>query len=263
MQRAKATKSSWFLIAITAAATGCASPGLGPPPRVERQLALASAGLTGCDPDKIQIAKLKSEGHFGAWTSSCHGKVFQCSALPSDFGVPAPFETITRLDAVSCTLRNGASEQPAGVVATDTAPPETGVSRERIDKGIGFLLRARIVEGVFLMDFSVVFAEGNDSVTWLTTPSRTKGYEVDERCAVVLLIDGERVPLARAPASSDPQLIKLKVPLALVKRMAEAKRVVGRICDQEWRLSPSSQEVLQEFLVRLNEEQLLSKPSAP
>jgi hypothetical protein len=233
------------------------------PPAKPKHLALASSGWTGCSPDKAEIEDIQVEGRFSSWTSSCNGKVFQCSAFaPRNYPSATTFSD-DKIDSVSCAPRNGTAAQPAGAAATDTAPPETGVTRERIDKGTGFLLRARVVEGVFLMDFSVIFDEGNDSVTWLTTPSRTKGYEVDERCAVVLLIDGEKVPLARAPAASDPQLIKLKVPLALVKRMAEAKRVVGRICDQEWRLSPSSREVLQEFLVRLNEEQLMNKPSTP
>ena len=84
---------------------------------------------------------------------------------------------------------------------------------------------------------------------WLDLPSDLRGKE----CQVRLMIDGELQPVLRTLESGRDRLAVM-VPLELLELIATKPRVVGRLCDYEWRLGEKSQAAAKELLLRFREE---------
>ncbi|XXY45899.1 hypothetical protein WME91_38435 [Sorangium sp. So ce269] len=254
--------AAWSLIALTAA--GCAGAWGQPEPEKPRpgQLHFVSSGPTGCDPNEITINGVNGAGRVRTWTSACQGKTFRCSATVATERSRSLLLEEDRFDDVTCSPAAGAAAQPSAAAVSAAVPPAAGVAREAREGGIGSVLRARFSEDSFAMVLSVFLGENSDEAIWSLVPSGPAAGGVDEACAVVLLIDGDKVPLLRSASARDPHAVQVKVPLSLVKRLAAAERVVGRVCEKEWRLSAPSRDVLRELVLRVEEERILKSPPA-
>ncbi|WP_438022751.1 hypothetical protein [Sorangium sp. So ce233] len=220
-------EAAWWLIAVTAA--GCAGAPYRTEPETPRPgpLHFASAGPTGCDPGEITIGGIQGTGRVGTWISTCRGMTFRCSAMVATERSRHVLLPEDRLDDVSCSPVAGAAAQPGAAGARAGAPPAAGVAREPRDDGRGSVLRARFAEDPFAMTVSVFLDASSDEAVWSLVPAGPAASGVDEACAVVLLVDGDKVPLLRSASAGDPRAVQVKTPLSLVARLAAAERVVG------------------------------------
>lgn len=77
-----------------------------------------------------------------------------------------------------------------------------------------------------------------------------------EGCLVGVMTDGVLHPMEIRSTSvrSAWREYELVISIDLVRRMGTASRVVGRICDDEWRLGEAEQAVVNELVTRIDEE---------
>lgn len=210
-----------------------------------------SAGHVGCSADEIEISEHDTGWAHSTWIASCHGERYYCSARGGDSG------------QVSCSPEGGAMAATQGTYGGETssqrsAPrsPEDHVRRivRRGDGGEETYIEARLrAEPFRLLLFQK--ANGSDASNIVTRYPGTPGRH--EQCSLRLMIDGELIEVERVGHRHNGrhEEVASRIPQQVVQRMAKAERVSGRVCSDELRLDDDGQQVLIEYLTRLDEEQ--------
>ena len=85
--------------------------------------------------------------------------------------------------------------------------------------------------------------------------------DLSSGCQAGMMIDGQVTPLAGIEhATPLYRQYDFQLDIALVRRLATAERVVGRICNAEWRLGEREQRIVRELLARCDEEAAWAGP---
>ena len=70
---ARALPAACIVMAVLGGATACVS--------LPDRLKTASAGHTGCTPEQMTVADIRTAGGGLLWNASCNGKTYLCSAV--------------------------------------------------------------------------------------------------------------------------------------------------------------------------------------
>lgn len=79
---------------------------------------------------------------------------------------------------------------------------------------------------------------------------------VAEGCSVGLMIDGrlQSLPDAQTLTIGQEHGYGAALPLGMLRSIASATRVAGRVCGAEWRLTEEGRALFAEFVARIDEE---------
>lgn len=200
-------------------------------------LRAVSAGRIGCHPEDITISdEHHSEGHH--WIAACQGRRYQCSEYAG----------------VACAREQTFDAFAEDTEATRAAAAGGGIERAVVREGESdvVVLRANFdIEGyrygLTLAPVAHLFVASLS----ITAPSD----EIGDGCAAGLLVDGQLTHLHGAGRVADgARTYEFPLDVGFVRRLATASRVVGRICDVEWRLDDAQRGVVRELLTRHDEE---------
>jgi hypothetical protein len=208
-------------------------------------LAEVSSGYVGCGPDQIEISDYQRGFVAETWRARCGGRVYQCSRSGGG-GTMIGRTYVASAPQVACSQAYVSESRPAESPATSTlfkVRKTTGPDREAV-----FSARLKIA-GLWMVLAGAPAKTPGYVTLWLDLPSDLRGKE----CQVRLMIDGELQPTLRTLQSTRDQLA-IMIPLELLERIAGQPRVVGRVCDFEWRLGDKSQAAAKELLMRFREE---------
>ena len=204
-----------------------------------------TARQTGCAPGAITITDLHDRVLTATWRASCGGREYACRR--TDDG-------ITR-----CLAERGALER----AADESASPSDGVRQSRASDG-RTIFTARFTEDPFGFLLSATAGSDADGVV---LSGRVPAALVGKDCTMRLMIDGEQQPpLAAAPAppaERDASRVRVRLPYDLLPKLAPPFTVAGRVCEEDWRLGPTSQGIVAEFVQRLNEARRWQSAPAP
>lgn len=108
-------------------------------------------------------------------------------------------------------------------------------------------------------------AVGEFTLMWSWTAGQSEvafamlapGAIAQRSCEVGLMIDGVRQPFPEPEFGSVERLsgYRARISLEVLRQMSFGARVVGRMCNAEWRLDHPAQAVVMELLDRIAEEQ--------
>ena len=226
-------------------------------------LADVSAPYTGCAPEEIQIINKRTRWSSRSWTAVCRGRHFQCGSVATGqnsaaincaaASPSAPVELATQTRSAGGEVAPSAAPAPAPALAAQS------VSRVVRDD----IAHLSVVIDVGNARLRITGAPRRDAErVWFTI--EIAGSDVHRTCATGVLVDG--VP--RATTVSEYQheggVEKLKFieTVAALRAFTSAKRVAGRVCNDEWRLDAAGQALIAEFVARFDEELAWAPASA-
>jgi hypothetical protein len=227
-----------FSLALALSTTSCGS-----------QLVQWSATAIGCDPNDVEI--WNEERGFGgdSWDASCADENYACEAKDNH---------------VVCRQFRPPSV-PMSVAALSTKSTSEGAVVRETNADGQTVLRLKLVEAGFDLRFVAVPALDSEHVQLTVELPATLAKH---GCEPNVMVDSELLPrmAARRDSYNDPYGLKIgvTVPLQTAGLFTRPHRVAGRACSEEWRLSPSSQQQIEELLLRFGEElRWLKKPLPP
>lgn len=159
----------------------------------------------------------------------------------------------------------GSSEPPAPDSRAGAVRSAASVERHeaRTAAGTYAVYEATVPAGELTLVLTAAPARETDRL-WLSVGGSPSS--VPESCALGVLTDGQLTRLEGERILRDGRaMYRVPVDFALLRRMAAATRVAGRVCDREWRVGPESEAALDELVARIDEERtwLSSTGDAP
>lgn len=231
-------------VVLAATLSGCAS------------LADVSAGYVGCSPDQITITDQRRGFGTRNWVAVCRGRHYQCSQLAAGQGNSESIQT-------NCTPEG--SPDPTAIVqqaSPTSSPPEnqSTIDRTMVREGTTQFAVVRAVFDIGPRRFGLAVAPvARPSIATLGISAPLA--DLSSGCQAGIMIDGQVTPLTGTEhATPLYRQYDFQLDIALVRRLATAERVVGRICNAEWRLGQREQRVVRELLARCDEEAAWAGP---
>lgn len=231
-------------VALAATLNGCAS------------LADVSAGHVGCRPDQIRITD--EHRGFGTrnWVAECSGRRFQCSQLTAGQGNSQSTQT-------NCTQEGSATPRAVVQQASSTSTPSDNqptVDRTVVREGTTEFAVVRTMFDIGPRRFGLAVAPvAHPSIATLAISAPLA--DLPAGCQAGVMIDGQVTPLTGTEHFTPRyRQYDFQLDISLVRRFATAERVVGRICNAEWRLGEREQRIVRELLARCDEEAAWAGP---
>lgn len=225
-----------------------------------------SAGFTGCAPQEIVI----EDGRVGlsteTWTAVCRGRRFQCAGVGRQWTcTPEPDAAEDSADAVETSIAGPSATSPPAVAEP---PPATAPTAAAAVQGIGPAVQRVAVEGdtgasvitlrarIRADDFTLAFRAEPRVSEQVTFAMLRPAALVVPNCAVGFMVDGElqSFPQPQLVRDGSDRGYRAAISLDTLRRMSLGTRVVGRVCEREWRIDPAGLAALQELVARIDEE---------
>jgi hypothetical protein len=205
------------------------------------ELANVSSRAIGCPASSITITHDSMNATSRTWTATCRGVPYECTSRGGG-------QTVL----VTCGSHPSAERS-----ASTSSPAHERVARETTAGRT--ILRTILSDGSFIVRVTASPATDPDSVDWIFRP-RTDLPDA-AACPVRMMVD--EAPVDWTIERVDGIELHVRVPIAELRRIAAGVRVAARVCDREWRLSPTTAPNLAELLARLDEEHAWSGEQAP
>jgi len=197
----------------------------------------------GCRPGEIGILDDTSGWGSRTWTAVCHGRSHRCSA----------FRVGNSLQA-NCTLEQDEEAGRAEGGGQSAASRDPAIEREVVREGTADVVVLRGRFGLATEEFELEVAPVARPSSVTLRISGALG-EVPSNCEAGLMVDGQLTRLFGADrAVGETRRYEFPIDITFIRRVATATRVVGRLCDIEWRLGENEQRVIRELLARYDEE---------
>jgi hypothetical protein len=217
-------------------------------------LAAVSAGQVGCPVHEVVVDQQGSNVGWNSrtdtWRASCRGRVFQCSMLSvsSQGGASS--------SAVCTPMASGGEAPPAGEAVASTVAPAPAPDPVHVDTNAAGhrVISAELEEGRFHVRLVSVPAEEPHRVLIVFAMGGT--VQSNAQCPVGLLVDGTVIALAGATYTTRGHVETWHghIDDTVAGTLGTGHRVVGRVCELEWRPSSASQLVIDEWNARRTEE---------
>lgn len=220
-----------------------------------RSLEGISAGHVGCPESEVEISDYEKGWTYSTWIATCHGMRYQCS----QYGSGDDLDVSCTPDKSKANTVGVRSTSGGNVAANRTRPSNAPADNvRRIVRTSGnkrqVLMKAWLNPDPFAI--GVLGSARKTGIHKVATryaapPGRHK------QCSLRVMINGDMTELERAAyrRSGRHEEVVSRVPTDLMKKMATAQRVVGRVCSDQFRIDEDDQRILNEYLTRLADEQ--------
>ena len=216
----------------------------------------ASAGQIGCPADEIEITDVRKGWGTRTWVATCRGRRHHCSAVSGGKSVQ-----------VSCTPEAPELDSSA-IVSTAGSPPaseprpfDPASHVSRHDRDGTAELRAWLpVGGRFKLHLIARPVAQPGRALLVLQGEGTAGAH--RSCTVRMMLDGQLVepPNGQYQVRSGHEYLSVEADFALVEGMAQTQRIVGRACNDEFRIDDRGRAVISEFVARVREEAAFVAP---
>lgn len=203
-----------------------------------------SAQQTGCAPREIEISEDTGGGNPRTWVATCRGQRFRCFHVTAGSSQCAPDQAAS----VPPAPASGTAVRRVQAVAPNGAPVT--------------LLVGDLDAGVYHFHVEAAPSVDPTTVRWtISAPLQILG----PACQASVTIDGvvTDFTVLGVQAVGDRGEYTTTLPMVAVRAMAMGGRVVGRICNDEWRLDDLAANVIRVLAARIDEEVASLAPPPP
>lgn len=238
--RVRTVRATWLLVLGT---LGCGTS------LSHHSLYARTAGRIGCPARDIRISDVEA----GTWTATCRGERYYCASV-----VHATRNVA--VEEVNCSpdSENFAAETP-------DAPDDPVEAVTRTVTAGGPTFRATFAAGsgyTAHVEAKPVASPGRATLALEHTGARGRR----SACSVRLMVDQELIETGRPQyeAFDTTEALFVELPFDVIVRIANAYRVSGRVCDEEFVFDDEDRDILDELVARVREEEgFLGRTSEP